>query len=58
MTVPGVGPVVAPVFAITIDFPSRFRSSKAAGPFPGLTPHLHQSGEDSRVSLSFSAATL
>ncbi len=49
MTVPGVGPVVALALAATIGVPARFRSSKAVGPFLGLTRRLHQSGEDSRV---------
>jgi transposase len=54
MTVPGVGPVVALAFKATIDIPARFKNSKAVGPSLGLTPRLHQSGEDycvGRVSL-------
>lgn len=49
MTVPEVGPVVALAFKATIDIPARFRNSKAVGPSLGLTPRLHQSGEDHRV---------
>ena len=49
MPVPGVGPVVALAFRATIDIPARFKSSKSVGPSLGLTPRLHQSGEDSRV---------
>jgi transposase len=29
MTVPGVGPVVALTFRVTVDVPARFRNSKA-----------------------------
>ena len=49
MTVPGVGPVVALAFNATVDIPARFKNSKAVGPALGLTPRLHQSGEDNRV---------
>jgi transposase len=31
MTVPGVGPVVALTFRVTVDVPARFKSSKAVG---------------------------
>jgi transposase len=31
MTVPGVGPVVALTFRVTVDVPGRFRNSKAVG---------------------------
>ncbi|TIT57572.1 MAG: IS110 family transposase, partial [Mesorhizobium sp.] len=47
--VPGVGPVVALAFKATVDIPARFKNSKAVGPALGLTPRLHQSGEDNRV---------
>ncbi|RVD67684.1 IS110 family transposase, partial [Mesorhizobium sp. M4A.F.Ca.ET.029.04.2.1] len=46
---PGVGPVVALAFKATVDIPARFKNSKAVGPALGLTPRLHQSGEDNRV---------
>lgn len=49
MTVPGIGPVVALAFNATVDVPARFKNSKAVGPALGLTPRLHQSGEDNRV---------
>ena len=48
MTVPGVGPVVALTFRVTVDVPARFRNSKAVGAVFGLTPSRHQSGESDR----------
>jgi transposase len=49
MTVPGVGPVVALTYRVTVDVPARFRNSKAVGAVFGLTPSKHQSGESSRT---------
>jgi transposase len=45
MTTPAVGPIVALTYAAAIDDPTRFKSSKAAGPHFGLTPRKYQSGE-------------
>ncbi len=45
MTTPAVGPVISLTFASAIDDPSRFTSSKQAGPLFGLTPKKYQSGE-------------
>jgi len=45
MTMPGVGAVVALTVKFAIDDPARFRSSKSVGPWVGLTPSRHQSGE-------------
>ena len=45
MTVPGVGPVVALTYRVTVDVPARFRNSKAVGAVLGLTPCKYQSGE-------------
>ncbi len=45
MTVPGVGVMTALAFMSTIDDPLRFRRSSDVGPFLGLTPRRHQSGE-------------
>ena len=36
MTVPGVGPVVALTYRVTVDVPARFRNSKAGGAVFGL----------------------
>jgi transposase len=45
MSTPAVGPIVSLTFASAIDDPSRFASSKKAGPLFGLTPKKYQSGE-------------
>jgi transposase len=49
MTIPGVGPVVALTFRVTVDVPARFRNSKAVGAVFGLTPAKYQSGENNRA---------
>jgi len=49
MTIPGVGPVVALTYRVTVDVPARFRNSKAVGAVFGLTPSRYQSGESDRV---------
>jgi transposase len=45
MSTPAVGPIVSLTYASAIDDPSRFTSSKRAGPLFGLTPKKYQSGE-------------
>ena len=45
MTVPGVGPVVALTYRVTVDVPARFRKSKSVGAAFGLTCSRDQSGE-------------
>jgi transposase len=45
MSMPAVGPIVSLTYASAIDDPSRFTSSKRAGPLFGLTPKKYQSGE-------------
>jgi transposase len=49
MTIPGVGPVVALTFRVTVDVPACFHNSKAVGAVFGLTPSRHQSGESDRT---------
>jgi transposase len=49
MTVPGVGPVVALTYRVTVDVPARFRNSKAVGAVFGLTPAKYKSGESDRT---------
>ena len=49
MTVPGVGPVVALTFRVTVDVPARFRNSKSVGAAFGSTPSKYQSGESERT---------
>jgi transposase len=45
MSTPGVGAIVALTFAVAIDDPARFKSSKSVGAHFGLTPKKYQSGE-------------
>jgi transposase len=45
MSTPAVGPIVSLTFGCAVDDPSRFTSSKQAGPHFGLTPKKYQSGE-------------
>ena len=45
MTMSGVGAVVAMTMRAAVDDPERFHSSKDVGPWTGLTPGRHQSGE-------------
>ncbi len=45
MSTPAVGPIISLTFASAIDDPSRFTSSKQAGPLFGLTPKKYQSGQ-------------
>jgi transposase len=49
MTIPGVGPVVALTYRVTVDVPARFRKSKAVGAAFGLTPSRYQSGESEQT---------
>lgn len=50
MTAPGVGPMTALLFKVTIDDPGRFRRSRALGPHLGLVPRTIQSGAMERRS--------
>ena len=43
--VPGVGPITALAYVLTIEDPSRFSASRTVGAFVGLTPAKDQSGE-------------
>jgi transposase len=43
--VPGVGPITALAYALTIEDPRRFRKSRKVGAYLGLTPRKDQSGE-------------
>lgn len=42
--VPGVGPVTALTFVLTLEDPSRFSSSRSVGDYLGLRPRRSQSG--------------
>lgn len=46
--VPGVGPVTALTYVLTIEDPSRFAKSRMAGPYLGLTPRRDQSGDTNK----------
>jgi transposase len=51
--VPGVGPVTALQFVLTLGDPRRFRHSRDVGPFLGLVPRRRQSGEtDKQLRIS------
>jgi transposase len=43
--VPGVGPVTALAYVLTLEDPSRFIKSRMVGPYLGLTPRRDQSGD-------------
>jgi transposase len=44
MQIPGVGPLIALTYVLTVDDPSRFRRSRDAGCYVGLRPRQRQSG--------------
>lgn len=44
-TVPGIGPVTAVNFIMTIDDPLRFKKSRSVGAYLGMTPTQYSSGE-------------
>jgi transposase len=59
MSTPAIGPIISLTYASAIDDPSRFTSSKRAGPLFGLTPKKYQSGEtdySGRISKNGDAA--
>lgn len=43
--VAGVGPITSLTFILTLEDPDRFRKSRAVGPYLGLCPKRHQSGD-------------
>jgi len=43
--VPGIGPVTALSFVLTLEDPARFRSSRSVGAYLGLRPRRSQSGD-------------
>jgi transposase len=51
----GVGPMIAMTFVLTLEDPKRFTSSRDVGPYLGLTPRQHDSGE-SQPELGISKA--
>jgi transposase len=51
----GVGPLIALTFVLTLDDATRFRHSRDVGPYIGLVPKQHDSGE-SQPELGISKA--
>ena len=45
LQVPGVGPVTALSYVLTLERPERFTKSRTAGAYLGLTPRRSQSGD-------------
>lgn len=43
--VPGVGPITALAYVLTLEDPKRFAKSRDVGPYLGLTPKQRQSGQ-------------
>jgi len=43
-SVPGVGPITALAYVLTLEEPQRFARSRDVGPYLGLTPKQRQSG--------------
>ena len=43
--VPGVGPLTALAFVLTLEDPTRFKPARSVGPFLGLTPRNRMSGK-------------
>ncbi len=52
MTVPGVGPVVALTYRVTVDVPARFRKSKSVGAVFGLTCAKYHAPSTNRARLT------
>lgn len=51
--VPGVGPITALAFVLSVDDPHRFTKSRQLGPYLGLTPRRDQSGNtDKQLHIS------
>ena len=44
MQIPGVGPITALAYVLTLESPERFKKSRQVGPFLGLAPGRDQSG--------------
>jgi transposase len=49
MGVPGVGPVIASIFALKVDDPGRFACGRNCAAWLGLTPNEHSSGGKRRL---------
>ena len=50
--VPGVGPIIAMAYSLTVGDPKRFKRSRDVGPWVGLTPDNRSSGDtDPQLSI-------
>jgi len=57
--VPGVGPLTAATFVLTIADPDRFKHARDVGPYLGLAPRKHQSGKsDPQLGITKSGDTM
>ena len=45
--IPGVGPITALTYILTLEDPKRFKSARSAGAYVGLCPKLDESGDQS-----------
>lgn len=51
--IPGVGPVTATAYVLTLDDPSKFKNSRQVGAFLGMTPARRQSSDsDPQMGIS------
>lgn len=51
--IPGVGPLTALCFVLTLESPEHFAEARAVGPYLGLVPRRDQSGEtDKRLGIT------
>lgn len=48
LTIPGIGPITALTYKMTIDDPYRFKKSRSVGAYIGVTPTQYSSGETHR----------
>lgn len=53
LVIPGVGPITAVSFVLTVDDPSRFQDPRSVGAYLGLVPKRDQSGDiDKQLPIS------
>lgn len=53
LQVGGVGPITALTFVLTLEDPTRFQDARSVGPYLGLVPKRHQSGDsDPKLRIS------
>lgn len=54
--IPGVGPLTALCFVLTVESPAHFAHARAVGPYLGLVPRRDQSGRSTRTARPIDAA--